>query len=306
MVQARVSQRSVRRATTARSPGPRRVASATSAERPTGGRRPRPGRAPAPASAGTGPTSTWSYSCSTRPVAGSLGPVGVHADLGQRHVRVRPAPRPAAGAAASTTASPGAGWPQQVLAQRSGNRVLHGGPLLQQGPAVRVEEQHRERPVQPARARCGHRHGGRADRRAPSAVDQLDQVEFARRHRPTGDPLGGQLAGDQHHRHADAGLGAGTDEDHIGQCRVQVAGPERPGLAERVRGGERRAGRVAGVGPVGRGDDLRTPRCRRRSRRSRAPPVWRSARRRTARPGPSRQPARVGPPASRFGTGAST
>ena len=61
--------------------------------------------------------------------------------------------------------------------------------------------------------------------------------------RLSGDPLSGELAGNQHHRHADAGLRSGSHEHHIRQRRVQVARPERSGLPERVRARERRSRR---------------------------------------------------------------
>ena len=60
--------------------------------------------------------------------------------------------------------------------------------------------------------------------------------------------------GHEHHRHADAGLGARAGEHDV--LAPQVAGPERPGLEERVRRRERGAALHAAGLPVQGGRDV--------------------------------------------------
>lgn len=75
-------------------------------------------------------------------------------------------------AAAANGASPGYGWPQQVLDQTPGSGTSAGAALEQQ-PPVLVEEEHRERPVQLP----GRLMGGELLRGADGVAVLVDQFE---------------------------------------------------------------------------------------------------------------------------------
>ena len=128
-----------------------------------------------------------------------------------------------------------------------------------------------------------------------------------RGHRP-GDPLGGEPAADQHHRHADPGLHRRPGEhDVLRSAPGQRGRPERAGLAEGVGQGERGARGHALRRPVGRRGQLLDLDRRRSGRSSRAPPGWPAARRGSA--GRARAQSRSGLPPlrrSRLGVGATT
>src|SRR5665647_1864365 len=68
--------------------------------------------------------------------------------------------------------------------------------------------------------------------------------------------FGGELAGHENHGDADAGGCPGVGEDEPGYASVDVARPERPGLAERVGQRERRTGGHPLRLPVDRRHDL--------------------------------------------------
>src|SRR5918998_3949530 len=81
--------------------------------------------------------------------------------------------------------------------------------------------------------------------------------------RPRGRPVGGtrdalcgEPPGDQYRRDPDAGGGAAAREHGVLHAPHQVARAERPGLGERVGGGERGARCVSGRCPVGRCDQV--------------------------------------------------
>ena len=143
-----------------------------------------------------------------------------------------------------------------MLAQRSGKRVLTAARCCSSTRPGRVDQQHRERPVQLAGRLVRLLDGGSRRSAGPSSSTSSTRWRLARAgHRPAlrSTRAAASLPEISTIGTPTPGLRAGADEHHIGQCAVQVARAERAGLEKAVRGGERGAGGHARRRPSRRG-----------------------------------------------------
>ena len=260
----------------ARTTGGRRAARPRSVgrRRPSAARRPRPGRAAAARPAGTSPEQHVVV-LELDPTGGRvLGVVDVDADLGQLDRPDARAPRAAGGWPRSASDSPGGGWPQQELAQRSGNRVLTaaragaapgrpGRPATPRRPgaagrarwcaAATVAS-----PIGPCRRRRRARRGASRDGAVIGTAPVIRPAASLPEISTIGTPTPGWVPEPTK-----------TTLDSVG-CRLR--GRNGPVWKKVCAAANGVPAAMPCVGPVGRGDRPGAPRCRRRSRRSRAPP----------------------------------